>query len=320
MSFKSIIGFGLLAKAESTYNDGTTLSDAEDGVLCADNPEATIEYAFDGARATPPGTAGALQNVAPNGRSATGTCQVEGRGAGTAYTDSTIVPPGLHTLIQASGFTAELDNGTWTYTPRAIDEDPVSAALRLYSRGERWDIGGVYCDMSIGTEDASPPVFEFSFSGLPSDPVDASVPTIVYGNTIPPKTEAIQFTMGGVGNLKVRSFSLELGREIAPRLDLNAQGGHAGFATGRRQPSFSVSVEAEPLATLDPYELQKEATPQAFSLTVGSTVGNTYTISGNAVVSGVEDTEDGPVSIWDITLSPVVTDGSANNDLMIEFS
>lgn len=316
---KTIIGFGAVVGREDSYGAGADLdTSVTHSVQGAAPPSFDIEYSYDGTRPAPPSTYGTIQYASPTGETATGEIVVEGRGLGEAYSTAS-TPPNLFYLLEAAGFTGSYDSNAWTFTPVEAGTTPRSVAMKIWTRGERYDISGSYANLSIASEDGSPPQFTFPFNGLPAEPVDETLPTITYNSTQPPKAEDIGLTYGAVTDLIVRSFNIDLNREISPRLDQNASSGSAGFAVGRREPELSMTVEALPLSTFDPYAEMKSKETKNFEMTVGKTQYNRYTISGSAQVTGVAKGEDGPVATWDLTMAIVLEDGSTADDLLFIF-
>lgn len=315
---KSIIGFGALVATESAYGGGASLSTSTDGVQGAEPPTMDIEYSYSGERPSPPNTFGTLQFAQPTGETATGEIMVEGRGFGSAYSLSD-TPPNLHALLLGAGFSGSLSGSTWRYDPTPAGSTPSSVAMEFYTRGEVYRVSGSYCDLSIETDGGAPPMFNFTFNGLPDEPEDASLPSITYSSVQPPKAENIGLTYGSVTDMIVRSFAINLNREITPRVDLNATSGSAGFATGRRAPELTMTVEALPLSTFDPYNEMKLKQTRPFEMTIGSEQYNRYTISGSAQVTAVAKGEDGPVATWDLTMNLVLEDGSESGDIFFIF-
>lgn len=319
MSYRSVIGHGTLVKNEAEYGQGSAFSTAADGAQCVEPPTLEVAYTYEGERPAPPGTAGRQALASPVGEHCSGSIACEIRGAGVAYTSS-ITPPNIHALLRASGFSAAFDSGAWTYTPTPISEDYATAALRVYTRTERLDVVGALCDYEISSEDGAPLRISFEFQGLPTAPVNEPLPAITYNSTLPPSATNIGFQWGSVTGLVVRSLQLTGNREIAPRLDINAADGHAGFAAGRREPSLNIVVESTDLTNFNPYEEKKQKTVVPFSFQVGSEVGNRFTVSGNAQVMNVQREEDGPVATWNIEIAIVNTTPFANDDLAFVLS
>jgi hypothetical protein len=317
-NYRSIIGFGALVGTEASYGAGASLSASSDGAQGVEPPVMDISYVYEGERPTPPGTAGRQALASPTGEHCEGTITVEMKGRGAPY-GPTNTPPNLHSLLQAAGFTATYASASWTYSPTPIGTAPASTALRVYTRQEMFSVSGAYCDLELATNDGAPMTAQFSYSGLPALPVSASLPVITYNDTLPPKTTDIGFEWGAVTSLVIRSLSLTLNREIAPRQDLNAADGHAGFAVGRREPTLSITVESTDLGTFDPYAEMKSKEVRDWTFTVGSVANNRFTVSGKGQIMGVTREADGPVATWNLEIALVTTDGFGNNDIQIVF-
>lgn len=320
-SDKSIIGLGLLAKVESSYSGSTTLSTAADGIQVAELPEFSIEYNYDGARSYAQGVAGTTRRVGGSGRFTNGTVKIEGKGLGATYT-STATPPNLHPFLLASGMSGSLLAGSWVYKPQDSGT-PSSLALEVYTRGEKRVIRGTYGSWKVGTDSPAPPVFEFGLQGLVGLPATSTLPSISYSGSavVPPKAEGVVLSIGGTTGFKLRSFSFDMGREITPRLDLDADGGHAGFAPGRRAPKLTLTVEATALSTFDPYTAFANATQYAVSLTIGSVANNRYVLAlPQAQLADVKDSVDGNVATWDLVFEAPTSGPASSDDFTLSFT
>lgn len=317
--YKTIIGFGALVKSEASYNAGATLSTSTDGVQANEPPVMTIEYSYDGSRPTPPGTAGAQAYVAPTGETCNGTIAIELKGAGSAYSAS-VTPPNAHALLLSAGFSGSLSGSAWQYVPTPVGTDSTSVAMKIYSREESFEVSGSYSNLEVASADGGPAVATFSFMGLPSIPTDEALPAITYSSVLPPKASDLGFVWGAISDLKIRSFSLNLNREMSPRQNLNAASGSAGFAVGRRAPTMTITIEEPEFATFNPHNDMKDKTVRDWSFTVGSVANNKYTISGKGQIVGVSKTEDGPVATMDLEVALVTSTAVANDDIKIVFN
>jgi hypothetical protein len=322
MTWKSLICYGVLAKKEASYAaTNTTFSNTTDAVLVSELPVVDISYVNDGARPNAPTSAGSLPFMSPTGRFAETSLTMEARGSGSAYTSISTLPPDVHPLLEAAGFSASYAAGAITYSPTSSCAQGDSVALRLFARQQQYTVIGGRTTFTLAADGAGPAVYTFNVSGIVSGSVtDATVANITYNTTLPPKTDNIQLSLGTFTTAVVRSFSLDYGRELAPRVDLNKTDAHAGFAGGRRDMTFTVSIETPATASFDILELQRNATTFATSLTVGSVTGNKVQINlPQCQIIGISNSEDGPVSISELTIKPSANIG-ANNDISIVYS
>ena len=116
-----------------------------------------------------------------------------------------------------------------------------------------------------------------------------------------------------------RGFTLTLGREINPRVNINQTDAHAGFASGRRDMSFATTIETPASSSFDIYELQRNGTQFATSFTIGSVAGNKLTISlPTCQIIGISNGEDGAVSTSELTIKPSSLNGA--NDITITYN
>jgi hypothetical protein len=319
MSYKSVLCYGVLAKKEASYAaTNTTLASPSDSVLVSDLPSLTINYVYDGSRPATPSTAGVSAFSAPSGRNAEVSLVIEARGSGSAYTSATTTPPDVHALLQSCGFSGSYSGSRWTYEPVGPCDTGESVAVKLFSRGEIYTMIGGRSNVSLASDGASPATYTFTTQGLLSGSVvDGNVATIAYNQTLPPKTENIQLVLGTFLTAIVRSFSLDLAREINPRLNINAVDSHAGFAGARRTPTFNVTIEIPTLSVFNIYELQRNATQFAASFEIGAVAGNILDVElPNCQITGISVSEDGAVSTADLTITPSSVAGAADIRIM----
>jgi hypothetical protein len=321
---KSINGFVVYAKTETSYGVTGSYSGTSDAVHCTELPEFTLGYAYDGARNVAAGTLGNLKRIAPSGRTATGKLMIEAKGSGSAYASSANTVPNVHALLLAAGLSGSYSGSAWTFTPTPVSGTPSSVGLRVYARGEQYDLSHGYTDFTVGSDSAAPAVFEFTFNGLASLPSDTSLPAAsayIYNETAPPLNTNIGFTVDAVTSLKVRGWQFALGRTVSPRLDVNASAGHAGFQPERRNPTLTVTVEAVALSTFNPYTDRANATSRAITYTVGATAGNRIGFSfPYAQLVDVKDTGDNGVATWELTYQLNPSTPGTDTDISISFS
>ena len=294
---KSIKVFGARAKLETTYATSSTPANA-DAILLSEMPVLKIGYANDGSRALPPGTMGFQNRVAPSGRVGEVPLKFEPRGAAAAY--SALVFPNIHPMLRAAGFDAAGTFGVgvekWVYTPTPGPITFGSVSLDLFGRQQQYSMVGVYGDFTLGAAGPVVPTLEIPCKGLLSTIADAALPALAYGTVgaiLPPKSVALGFSFNGVTSLKIKSWSLKLGRTINPRMDQNANG-HAGFAIGLRAPMFEFVVENEALTLLDAYTLRDAGTAVVGFLTCGTVQYNKHRLDFPAmqVVDIADETEE----------------------------
>jgi hypothetical protein len=322
---KLITIYGVTGKLESSYAGGGTPSTSTDGILCAELPKLSLAYANDGSRAMPPGTAGFQKRVAPSARTGEATIKMEPRGAGAAYGASVL--PGVHTLMRVAGFDAAIVTTGGiekvTYTPTPGPGSFASGAFWFYERGQLYPVSALYSDFELAFDGPSVPLMSFATKGIVLAAItDVAVPAITYGDAaiLPPKAVGIAFAHGAVTGLRVRGASFKLGREISPRLDVNASGGHAGFSIGRRAPTLEVTIETPLIATIDPHVLWAAGSTAALTMTIGATQYNRYKLTAPAgQIVGVEELEDGPTALTKLTYQLNPSASNLNDEVAVVF-
>ncbi len=324
---KTLNEWGVLIKEEASYGAGGTLSPATDGVLVLEQPTVTYSYIHDGQRRGERGPMNlGIRRAKKLGRAGQVTLVHEAAGAGAAYSASQ--RPSAHTLLRICGFDAQLTTTSgqekYTYTPGT----GTSGVLEVYTRGQKYLLKGAYGDLVIAADGPGIPSWEVAVQALADLPTDAAVPAITYPTVQPPVAEQITLQLGTFAAAVVRSFRLELQRELSPRANINAAG-HAGFTPGARRPRLQVVIEAASLVAspyhsasgIDPYQLTELASAISVSLQVGSTQYNRWRISApNAqLAEPVEEAEDGATATWTLTWDLLPSTPAAKDGVSIVF-
>lgn len=322
-SAKSVTGLILFAKNEATYNAGATVTGSLNAIQTVlDHPVFQIQYAYDGNRNGASYTAGNYRRNPTQGRSTAGTVRIEAKGTGSAYTIAT-PPPNIHPFMLASGMSASFEASSYVYKPTPLGTTPTSIALEVYSRGELTPVSGGYATFTAKGDTAGPVVFEFAVQGLAALPSTlASPPGRVWiaSGVLPPNNANISLVLGSYTPV-VRSWEYDHGLEITPRVNLNSVIANAGFALGRRSPTFKCTIEADTLANYNAYDSHASGTITAISLTAGNITGNKIAVSmPYSQLSDVQQSSDGPVALLDLTFVPSVQNASSDDDVVWTWS
>lgn len=314
-SAKSVLAYGIEALTEASYGAGGTFAPATDGFPLAEPTPLSIGYAYDGRRHPANASAGQLTRNPPVGRSGEITVRAEPRGLNSAYNGTTGIWE-LHQMMRMSGHSATFSatpTPQWTYAPRSSAYE--SGAIRLFARGQQYDMTGVYADFGFVIDGPSTPIFEFASVGKVGIPVDAALAAITYLGHKAPVAKALTVSIGGVATQKVRRIEFRKNAAPFPRLDINASDGHAGFGLGRRDPVLTVTIEANALATWDPYTVRENATDTNVNFTVGSTQYNRWKFTAaQAQLVNVTEDADEAAALWTLEFSLGCTVETANDD------
>lgn len=322
---KSMVGLILFARNEATYNAaGLALTGSTDTIDTAEQPLFQQQYAVEGTRGPAMYGRGQLARVAPNVRSLNGSVKIHAKGAGATYT-ALVRPPSLHPYLQASGMSGSMEGASWVYKPTPLGTIPFSLAMDIYGMGELMQLRGGYATFMLDMEGALPS-FTFDVQGLQSGSItDAPTPparVFPASNVIPPRLETIGLTIGSYVP-KVRKAQYVHGLGISQRHDLNASGSITGYAIGRQDNSFTVTIEADALASFDPYADFNAATPRNITTTIGNVANNRFTLAlgGCALIDVQKVALEDNVAGYDLTYKPSTNaDGSGTDDIRITFA
>lgn len=322
---KSMVGLILFARNEATYNAaGLLLTGSTDTIDTAEQPLFQQQYAVEGTRGPAMYGRGQLARVAPNVRSLNGSVKVNAKGAGATYT-ALVRPPSIHPFLQASGMSGSLEGAAWVYKPTPVGTTPFSLAMDIYGAGELMQLRGGYSTFTINMEGALPD-FTFDVQGVQSTSItDVALPparVFPASSVIPPRLETIGLTIGSYVP-KVRKAQYTHGLQISQRIDLNASGSNAGYAIGRQDNTFTVTIEADALSNFDPYADLNSATPKNITATIGNVANNKFNVTLGACsltqVNKVALEEN--VAGFELTYKPsMIADGSGTPDVQLTWS
>ena len=157
------------------------------------------------------------------------------------------------------------------------------------------------------------PVCRVTITGLWVRPVAGVRPTPVTDGfqvpTIATTANTPTFTIGGTPFV-MRNFSFDLGNDVQPRLLVGSE----RIAIVDRTEAITMTVEAVPAATYNPYEVAELRTPQAIALVHGKAAGRIVRIDAPQAtqkrLTGFENNQK--VLEWPLAFTPLPT--SAGND------
>jgi hypothetical protein len=122
------------------------------------------------------------------------------------------------------------------------------------------------------------PYLEFEFTGLFMQPAETAfgpaVTTAFQKPRVASKTNTPVFTLNAVP-LVLRSFSLDLGNQVEPRLLIGSE----EIIITQRQDTVELTVDAVPLTTFNPYLLAQNTTNVPVALTHGTGAGRIAALS-----------------------------------------
>lgn len=206
-------------------------------------------------------------------------CEVKGSGAaGTA--------PEIGVLLRACGLEETVVASTSvSYKPRSSSLE--SCTIYYFEAGAgantqvRHVLTGCRGNVEFTWAAGDKLMANFSFVGKRSgNPSDQSLPTPTYDSTVPVAVRNMATTIGGVSNLVIQRYSLNLNNQIDVPDNLNDAEGFGEVTITGRDPVLDLGRHNELVATLAPWADLTSGTSRAFaSGTLGSTPGNRVAIT-----------------------------------------
>lgn len=263
----------ITAKEETTYGVDSGPTGAANAILAQNvklTPMAATEVKRQHARP--------YQGARPSlltGRHMMISFEVEAKASGVAGTI-----PGYGVLLRSCKL-AEVIVAATSVTYNPVSSGHKSCSLYFYIDGILFKIIGARGDWKYKLNSDGIVVIEFSFTGLFTQPSDTAIPAPTYGtqlSEIPQiaTTETVPtFSVGAYATPALRTFTFNAGNSVVYRNLIRRQ---QVIITGS-QETLEFQVEAEALATFNPYALADAGTPQAVELVHGVGAGKVVTLS-----------------------------------------
>jgi hypothetical protein len=322
-SVKLLDQYGFAARDEASYGSFLLPTPGTDGVLPSEQPEPAFNYLYDGMRGRSP-MGGHLSGVGPTGRGMTLALPAHMILPTAAYTSS--VQPSLLRLMRYCGFDKDLTSNVYTLTPEnGAWSAGDSGSFSIWTMGELWSMAGAYGTFSIAADGPVIPTWSFDFQGIGNGIMAdvATVPAITYLNAAkkPLKAIGLTLTIGGYAVGIIRSFEFTLNRDLTPRSNENAAGGHQGFTPGNIAPRLSITLERIALTTFDPYSLMEAGTVQNTRMQFGSTQYNKWKLTmATAEIVSVSKEEDGSTALWVLEIDGKSSTPGLNDSVVFLFN
>ncbi len=263
----------ITAKEETTYGTDSAPTGAANAILAQNvklTPMAATEVTRQHARP--------FQGARPAllvGKHMKITFEVEAKGSGTAGTT-----PGFGVLLRSCKMAEVIVAATSvTYSP--VSSNHKSCSLYFYIDGILFKIIGARGDWKYKLNADGIVVIEFTFTGLFTKPSSVAVPAPTWGTQmtqIPQEatTETVPtFSIGAFGTGGLRSLTFSAGNEVKYR---NIVRRRQVIIPGSDE-TLEFQIEAEALATFDPFALADAGTPQAVTIVHGIGAGKIVTLS-----------------------------------------
>ena len=262
----------LLLKAETTYGTDPTPTGAANAILATDVRLSPME-GQDVDRMLDLPFMGASGTVA-TGLHAKISFKVEVKGSGAAGT-----PPAFGPILRACGC-AEVIVASTSVTYSRVSKNHGSATIYMNIGGILYKLLGARGTCTLRVTAQGIVYLEFDLTGLWVKPIDQAAPAVTLGTQlsafpqVATSANTPTFTLAGTA-LVLRSLSLNFGNTVSPRFLIGSE----SVIIEKISEMMEFTVEAVPLATLDPYLLAQQGTRSALSLVHGTGAGKVCTLS-----------------------------------------
>lgn len=260
----------LLAKIETTYGTDSVPTGGANAILAVDvklspmegsDVSRDLDLPYLAAQATIP--ANLHQKLS---------FKVELRPSGTAGT-----APAWGVLMRGCAMAQTVAAGvSVTYNPVSAGHEALTFHLSI--GGTRYVLTGARGTAKIVMAPQAIPYLEFEFTGLfnVASDVAAPVPTFTQGlPLLAGRGNTPTFTLGGSSAFKLRSYSFDFGNKVEPRFLIN----DTSIIIPERAEMLEMTIEAEPMALMNPYQLAAASTSQAVVIQHGVAAGQRATIN-----------------------------------------
>ncbi|MHC1788663.1 phage tail tube protein [Solidesulfovibrio sp.] len=157
-------------------------------------------------------------------------------------------------------------------TKRPLDQD--SAAVLFYKDAILYTSVGTRGTFTLNCAVNKYPLFDFTMTGLWTDPADAgTIPVPELTKIVPPMFMGANVIIDDYRPV-ITELTYAMGNTIADRLDANAAEGMVGAIITGREPTGSVNPEMDALANFNPWAKWKTAQTSRIATLFGSDPGN----------------------------------------------
>ncbi|MGK7757183.1 phage tail tube protein [Marinovum sp. B10] len=241
----------------------------------------------------------------PGGAACQGELQGRAAGGGTAGT-----APGWGKLLRMCGCAETVVAATSvTYNP--VSDDHESGTLYFYVGKTLHKLVGTRGNAKFMVSAQGIPYIEFEFTGLFTDPAEATRPTPDLSAFLKPSLATSANTPTGTINgtdFVIRALSLDLGNQVENRFLIGSE----SVLITDRQEVIEATVEAQPLTSFDPYALARAQSEVAVVVAHGTTAGKIVTLNAPAAqmqrVQGLENAQN--ITEWPLRLVPLASSGN----------
>lgn len=264
----------LLAIVESSYGVDPTPTAASNAILMRNFQIVPFEQLRMFDREAVRASLGTLQHIYGG---SLGACRFDCEVKGSGTIDG---PPEIAPLLRGSGFAETINAGaSVVYAPASVNHSSVTLYAFEFGR-VRHIFSGARGTFSLRYETGGALMASFEMIGKRGTVTDQSQPTPTIDSTVPQAVKGLATTIGGVSGLVVQEYELAMNNRISVPPNLNDSEGFGNVTIVKRDPTISMLLHAELIATLNPFADLTAGTARAIvSGTLGGTAGNRFALS-----------------------------------------
>ena len=203
---------------------------------------------------------------------------------------------GLAVLLQACG----LKKTSETYQVHSTHADDETISIDIWEDGVKKGLAGVSGNVTFEGEVGKRLFCNFEFSGVWQVPTDEGMPAYSPGSASPMLLQGGTFTLAGE-SIKIGKFSLDMGTNPVPRMDVDAVGGIAYFMITDYDSVISIDPEADKIAGYDYHGVWLAGTEAAVSLVLNDGTDQVTFTLPKVQYREITPGDRGGIQIYDIT-------------------
>lgn len=206
------------------------------------------------------------------------TCSFDVELKGNGAQPTLLLPLEFDAVLKACALVVTEESTYVSYDPTSDEGSMDSVSLRFNLDGMEYLMTGCYGNVSFNLVAGAFGVMTFNFTGLYNTPTDEVQVAGTYDATEPPIVESVALTIDGYDGCS-ESLTFDFNNEVSERPCMNAENGLVGLRITNRNITGMVNPEMVSIATKDFWTIFEDSEKIALTLTIGTAVGNKFTIT-----------------------------------------
>ncbi|QSX32457.1 hypothetical protein JYB87_11835 [Shewanella avicenniae] len=200
------------------------------------------------------------------------TGSVEIAGAGTATN-----APAWEAIMVAAGYAGAAGEGEFQFS-RVTDNTEKDITVYVYRDGALHKVTGARGNITYNLNVQEVGTIEFELTGLYGGIVTQSMPAKPdFSGFLKPVPVGATYTTISIGGQNVKAYSFQMNETNTVEYDENTQAETVDIT--ELAPTGSITILAEDLAAFNPFDIAKNETPLAMTVTHGTAAGNIFVLN-----------------------------------------